>query len=342
MSAALIVQNKGGGHGELGYQLAKTLSSHPKISSITILQDDACDDAKEPFKSYPTEFSDGVKVVKAPLGDESMTSKDLQSILGDGTAFEYVWDNASKAPEGSGKAVCECCRTWGVKLLTYVSSAGMYVPDDETEFPMAETTPIKDAGQARYDAYAAELGLPLVSFRPQYIYGPKSNKHDYIDWYFDRIVRGEKLLIPGDGEQKVSLTNSEDVAELLASPLNDEAAAVEQRFFNCGTDKLYSYDDVARMCLEAAVAGGADGVDGISIEHYDGKRLGKGSFPFRVTDFYVAPDAAKSKLGYGGAKHDLPGDLGPYFESYKARGGLEREVDFSKDAEIIGQLADVA
>ncbi len=40
-----------------------------------------------------------------------------------------------------------------------------------------------------FDNYAVEIGLPLVSFRPQYIYGPKSNKYDYIDWYFDRLCR---------------------------------------------------------------------------------------------------------------------------------------------------------
>jgi nucleoside-diphosphate-sugar epimerase len=81
---------------------------------------------------------------------------------------------------------------------------------------MDETTPIKEtAGQALYDSYAVELGLPLVSVRPQYIYGSKSNKDDYVDWYFDRLVRELPLPIPGDGTQKVSLTNSEDVASLV-------------------------------------------------------------------------------------------------------------------------------
>ena len=150
-----------------GYQLAKTLSSHPKITSITILQDEACNDSKEPFKSYSSDLPD-VKVVKAPLGDESMTAADLQKILGEGQSYDYVWDNASKKPEGAGKAVCDCAKEWGVKLLTYVSSAGIYQPTDDTVFPMAETTPIKGtAGQALYDDYAVDLGLPLVSFRPQ-------------------------------------------------------------------------------------------------------------------------------------------------------------------------------
>jgi len=151
----------------VGYQLAKNLSSNSKITSITILQDDACKDDQEPFKSYATDLPD-VRVVKAPLGDESMTAADMQKLLGDGEKYDYVWDNASKKPEGAGKAVPDLCKEWGVNLLTYVSSAGMYTPSADTVYPMAETTPIKEsAGQALYDKYCVDLGLPLVSFRPQ-------------------------------------------------------------------------------------------------------------------------------------------------------------------------------
>jgi nucleoside-diphosphate-sugar epimerase len=316
-----------------GFQLAKKLSTNSKITSITILQDDACNDEKEPFKSYASDLPD-VKVVKASLGDESMTAADLQSLLGDDAKFDYVWDNASKGPVGAGKAVCDCAKDWSVKLLTYVSSAGMYLPDDNTVFPMAETTPIKESsGQAKYDAYAVEIGLPLVSFRPQYIYGPKSNKNDYIDWYFDRLVRDLPLPIPGDGTQKVSLTNSEDVAAILASPLNNEEAAVEQRFFNCGSNQLYSYDEVAYMCAEAA------GIpkDKVKIEHYDGEKFGKAYFPFRLTDFYIAPDMAQAKLGFEGAKNALKDDANWYYESYQARGGPAKELELEKELEIVGQ-----
>lgn len=313
----------------IGYQLAKNLSTNDKITSITILQDDSCNDEQEPFKSYSSDIPD-VKVVKAPLGDESMTSADLQSILGD-SKFEYVWDNASKGPVGSGKAICDCAKEWDVKLFTYVSSAGMYQPDDDAVFPMPESTPIKESsGQAQFDAYAVELGLPLVSFRPQYIYGKKSNKHDYIDWYFDRLVRALPLPIPDDGQQKVSLTNSEDVAAILASPLNNEEAAIEQRFFNCGNDKLYTYDEVAYLCAEAA------GIpeDKVEIEHYDGKLFGKAYFPFRLTNFYVAPDTAMEKLGYEGAENHLADDLKWYFENYEARGGPTKKMTLVKDKEI--------
>lgn len=182
-ATALIVQNKGGGHGELGYQLAKVLEAQysDKIDSVTILQDEACKDDQEPFRSYASDLPSNVKVVKAPLGDGSFDANAMQTLLGTDARFDVVFDNASKKPEGAGKACADCAKNWGVDLYIYVSSAGMYQPGPDGPFPMPETTPIKSsAGQAQFDNYCVELGLPLVSFRPQYIYGEKANKYDYM------------------------------------------------------------------------------------------------------------------------------------------------------------------
>jgi len=332
MSAALIIQNKGGGHGELGFQLAKTLQTNSKVTSITILQDEACDDKKEPFKSYASDIAD-VNIIKCDLGDDSMTEESLKSILG-GSSFEYVWDNASKKPEGVGKAICDAAKSWGgIKVFSYVSSAGMYQVDDTTTFPMPETTAVKEsAGQNLFENYAVSIGLPLVSFRPQYIYGPKSNKNDYIDWYFDRLVRNLPLPIPADGNQKVSLTNSEDVASLLSSVLNDEDAAVSQRFFNCGTDQHPSYNEVAYLCAEAA----GIAKDDVAIQHYDHEKFGKAKFPFRMTDFYVAPDMAKQKMGWTGPSHNLKDDLAWYYQGYVSRGGPSKNLNLEDDLKITG------
>jgi len=334
-AAALIIQNKGGGHGEIGFQLAKKLSTNDKIDSITILQDDVCDMKSEPFKSYAS-LPDDVTVVYAKLGDKSVDAKIMQRWLGgDDVKFQYIYDNYSKGPEGSSKSLLDCVNNWGdCKLYTYVSSAGIYQATDKTEFPMGEdTTPIKkSAGQAKMDNYVSiECNLPLVSFRPQYIYGEKSNKYDYIDWYFDRLTRNLPLPIPSPGTQTVSLTNSQDVASLLAAPLDNEEAAVKQRFFNCGTDKLVTYDEVAFLCAEVAGIPKKE----VQIVHYSGDALGKGNFPFRLTDFYVAPDMAKEKLGYLGATNDLKDDLKWYYEEYNKTRREKKNIDLVKDREII-------
>jgi len=353
-ASVLIVQNKGGGHGELGYQLAKVLQQRDDIDKITILQDQDADYETEPFKSYVSDLepnadpvdadmissatetdsiekTSDVKKKKCKIGINAipMSSKDLdwidgtfmQNMLGGRDAkYDYVFDNCSKNPTGAYKALIDCVSDWEpgtCQMYVYISSAGMYQPEDDEPFPMSEsTTPIKEsAGQNQFDQYIVEKGLPLVSFRPQYIYGPKSNKHTYIDYYFDYLIQGAAPIpIPGDGQQLVSLTNAEDVASLLASSLDNIDAAVEQRYFNCGTDQLVTYKDVAYACGEAA---------GIPLEEVQikstGSEKGKG-FPFRATNFYIAPDMAKSKLGWTGAKHTLKDDLKSwYYEGYRKR-----------------------
>jgi hypothetical protein len=65
-----------------------------------------------------------------------MTSATVQSLLGD--SYDYIWDNASKGATGGGKAIIDCAKEWNSKLLTYVSSAGIYKPNDI--FPMPENT----------------------------------------------------------------------------------------------------------------------------------------------------------------------------------------------------------
>lgn len=67
--------------------------------------------------------------------------------------------------------------------------------------------------------------LDLFS-RPQYIYGPLTNKRDYLDWFFDRVVHGlEFVPLPLHGDQLVALTHAEDVASMLASVVGNENAA---------------------------------------------------------------------------------------------------------------------
>lgn len=186
-ASAVIVQNKGGGHGEIGYQLAKVLLLDDKIDKITILQDDDCDMDVEPFKSYHTGDLEGVEINYLPMGPSSdWIDKDfMQNMLGGKKEkFDYVFDNSSKKPVGASKALVDCAAEWDtVKVYSYVSSAGMYTPSPDGPFPMPETTQVKESsGQYQFEQYVLEKGLPLVSFRPQYIYGPKANKFDYLDY----------------------------------------------------------------------------------------------------------------------------------------------------------------
>jgi nucleoside-diphosphate-sugar epimerase len=69
----------------------------------------------------------------------------------------------------------------------------------------------------------------------QYIYGPLTNKRDYLDWFFDRVVRGRPLPLPKHGEQFTTLTHVGDVASLLASVVDNPKA--KNQIFNAATDR---------------------------------------------------------------------------------------------------------
>lgn len=170
-ASALIIQNKGGGHGELGYQLAKVLQENykDKITNITILQDEECNMQKEPFKSYGKDL-EGIEVNYLPIGTgaEWINKDFMQNMLGGKKfTFEYVFDNASKKPVAEYKALVDCAAEWeNLKMYCYVSSAGMYKPSENGPFPMPETTAVKESSdQYQFEQYVLEKKLPLVSFR---------------------------------------------------------------------------------------------------------------------------------------------------------------------------------
>ncbi len=96
---------------------------------------------------------------------------------------------------------------------------------------------------------------PLTLLFPphhQYIYGPLTNKRDYLDWFLDRITRGRPLPLPLHGDQLTTLTHVEDVAALLGAVV-DNPRAVNQ-VFNCATDRCVD-GGVGWMCGEGTADG---------------------------------------------------------------------------------------
>ena len=62
-----ILQSKGGGHGEIGYALAKALMGE---NEVTILQDPACKRTTQPFCQYDSDLvAKGVKISDCDLAD---------------------------------------------------------------------------------------------------------------------------------------------------------------------------------------------------------------------------------------------------------------------------------
>lgn len=318
---SLILQNAGGGHGEIGYHLATELVG--KGCTKVVLLQDAAHKQIEPFVSYPS-LPATVTVETHPF-DDTLTAEKITSLA---ASVDYVFDNVSKDPSKAPySAFLEYAKSLpALKTYAFVSSAGMYTPLTAENIPLTTSTPTKETAQRKFEEAAAAASLPLVAFRPQYIYGPKASKNEYLDWFFDRIVAGKPLLIPGDGTQKISLTDCRDVAGMIASVCDSYFAA--PTVFNCGAvDVSLSYNDVAELCAKTC---------GKTAEIKNFVFLGdKGSWPFRPTPFFVEGSAAVDMLGWDGGR-SLEGEIESYWENYGSRD--KKQLNFDKDEALLRLL----
>lgn len=320
----LIIQNKGGGHGEIGYHLALQLVKE-KNTPITILHEGP-NKGKPPHNAYSDLETAGVEVIWCDnLNDASACIAKLE-----GAKFSAVVDNWSKQPEQI-QPYAELAKGWDVTIYAYVSSAGMYTPPKGDFGAIREDCAVKSSGQRQAEEKLNELGLPWSCFRPQYIYGPKQGK-SYLASFFDRLTRGRAVPVPNAGDQYVTITHAADNAAMIAAAIGNEKAVGQ--VFNCATSSLITYNELIEVCAKAA---GAE----YTIEHYDpkalpkGVELPKGFFPFRDTPFYVSVDKAADLLGFT-PMHSIAEDATWYYtDNYVAQGGANKEVSFELDDKLM-------
>lgn len=319
---AVIMQNKGGGHGEIGFHLALALQA--KGLKVTLLQDSAAKKSKVPYRLYEEKLPE-VGVVWVDPSDAAAYAEAVAAAVKDGPPVTHIFDNFSKEPSEITPLLALAKGSADFKLYSFVSSAGMYTSKGE----LLETSAIKEppTGQRLVELKLdEELPGKWSSFRPQYIYGPYTNKREYLDWFLERANAGLPLGVPGDGSQLVNLAHCEDVAALLSSVVGKEEAAGGE-VFNCGTTEQVTY----RQVCEAAGSAAGKAVAVVSLPAGT-----KTSFPFRPNQegFYVSADKAKAKLGWEGAKHKVLEDIaadGFYTQDFKELGLDQVVVDTSKD-----------
>lgn len=285
------------------------------VRSVTILNDgdQAKQEAKAPFSEYGSVcdavvYGDPSDPANFPAGD-----------------FDIVIDNNGK-DLGACQPLIDHYKG-SAKQYFFVSSAGMYIPDD-VEPERVETDAVKaSAGHNAVETYLRDSGIDYTIFRPQYIYGQYTTKPAYLGYYIDRIVRDKPVPIPAPGVQLTSLTNVEDVASMIVCAVGCDGAKKET--FNIATDRYVSLDGVAKL-VASSLGKEAD------IKHYDhanaGLKKGEG-FPMRTVHFICSVEKAKAKLGWQ-PKHALEEDLAAVIADYKAAGNDTKDIDFSVDEKI--------
>ena len=143
-------------------------------------------------------------------------------------------------------------------------------------------------GKAECEAVLEKSGIKYATLRPTYILGDK-NYVDREKFIYRKLLAGEEILIPGNGQALNQFVFSDEVAESLHLLGKKRAEGA----FNCAGDDYISLVDLVgemgRICgYEARIK--------FDPEH-DGENLDESLFPFSNENFVFDNEKIKKKLG---------------------------------------------
>ena len=322
MSAkVLIVNTKGGGHGHIGLHLARSLLSQGNAVEMLQMGKETTSGPVGKYPQLSTQYPDKFSVRFGQVSEETV-----------GTGYDAVYDNNAKSLEDiapiikAGQAGAE---------VFYVSSAGAYAYDPNLAPHLvgdAAKGPTIDVENALRDS-----GVSSVNFRPTYIIGEGSSKREYTDYFFDRIVRGRPLLLPGTGSELTALTDVRDIASMLSAACGK---GMKNETLNMVNTRCISFDGIVKMCSK--VCGKEANVVYYDPEEMKSKVDGfqvKKQFPFRPRHFFADPGESVAKLGwtpeFSGTPSGLEATLKLCFEEYLSLGLDKAEKDFSLDDKVL-------
>jgi len=155
--------------------------------------------------------------------------------------------------------VLEAARAQPPAHLLITSSSEVYGSHDTpiTEHhPLLATTPYA-ASKAACDRLAASyhttFHLPLTIVRPFNSFGPR-HVYDVVPLFAARALRGDPLVVNGDGLQRRDLTYVDDTVAAFIALAELEPCG---EAFNIGTGVSHTVNDIAQMVVECAGSGSA-------------------------------------------------------------------------------------
>jgi nucleoside-diphosphate-sugar epimerase len=268
----------------------------------------------------------------APAGVEHLTGDrtDPEALAQlQGRAFDVIVDSSGRSLDDS-RAVVE--RTGAPShRFVYVSSAGVYA--DSELWPLSEDSPTdpesRHAGKLHTEAWLRQQGIAFTSFRPTYIVGP-GNYNPVESWFFDRIVHGRPVPLPGDGTTITQIGHVNDLATAMARCVDVDAAA--NRIYNCTSVQGITFRG---LVAAAARAAGKDPAS-VEIRSFDPAGLDKKArkaFPLRLAHFLTDVTRVRRELAWD-PRFDAEGCLVDSFENDYAR-RMPTSPDFSADEALL-------
>jgi nucleoside-diphosphate-sugar epimerase len=160
----------------------------------------------------------------ARVGEIRCDRNDIDAVSAalNGKQFDVVYDNVFDWTRGTSAAqVCAAATAAakGLRRYVFTSSVAVYPPGGDysedaelvpSDYPNSYGAKKADSERALF-ALGREQGIPVSTLRPAFIYGAH-NPFDRESFFWDRLMEGRPILIPGDGLSTMQFVHSQDVA----------------------------------------------------------------------------------------------------------------------------------
>jgi len=165
-------------------------------------------------------------------------------------------------------------------------------------------------------------GVPATIVRPTHVFGPMNTRNNET-FFFDRLVRGRPVLVPGDGGWLRQFGHVEDLANAMAAMLGDRRAF--GRAYNVSGEESVTQVGFVELIAE---------VVGRRLTMVPAPKAPFGQNLVYDCHAVYATTRVRRELGIR-PRYTLASGLGQTFEWYCLEGLDRREVDFSEDDALL-------
>jgi nucleoside-diphosphate-sugar epimerase len=227
------------------------------------------------------------------MADRNDAEQMREALLG--RRFEVVFDNVYDFERGTtAEQVAATVQACGDRLKRYIflSSVASYgdglnhkesdplAPDYHPESYVRH----KATTERLLFRMHAKTGLPVVTFRPGFVYGPGTNYYRE-QFFWDRMRAARPIVIPGDGHRLMQFAYVGDLTLAMRRAMTEPRAVGEA--FNVGDPKpLTQVELVERLARAAGVEASLVRIPRDTIQQAGGNAM---SEPFYFGEYYDLP-----------------------------------------------------
>jgi 2'-hydroxyisoflavone reductase len=178
-----------------------------------------------------------------------------------------------------------------------------------------------------------EIGLPVVTFRPPYVYGPRQPFYRE-QFFWDRLLDGRPLILPDGGGSPTQWVYVDDVAEAFVRAIDVDAAVGQG--FNVAHDALTQRAFLEALARAAGVEPRFVPVSRERIREAGGQQMGRNLYFGEVLDgVTITSVVEKAPRVLGMRITDLDEGLRGAFAWYRDQ--PRRPVDYAFEDGLLAQ-----